>query len=526
MALEEKIVKMKVDINCDLGEGKTLSDCQHDSLLMPYISSCNIACGGHSGNNVIMRETLISAAHFGLKIGAHPGYPDKDNFGRLSIQISKHALNKTLTQQIESLTQLALELNIELHHIKFHGALYNDIETTDELAFQIANFCKTNYPNLKVMGLAAGKLQHHCHALSIDFIAEGFMDRTYLANGKLTPRSQTNALLEKTEDVIEQALFLAKNLSINTSDNSKLTPLVQSICLHGDNPNALNIAKQLLVRLQDSSIQLDYSSNKNCYTYKILNNGDSAFSIIFDEPISECLSRKIESLAKEFQNELAEYINELIPSYQSLTVCYNPLADSLQSINSQINNSQINSSQAFEQLLHQLIQKKDYLRSGAPFLENYSTANLIEIPVCYEDEFAPDMAKVAEYSGLTKQQIITLHSEPEYLVHMLGFLPGFLYLGGLNKQLFCPRKETPNYQIKAGAVGIGGHQTGIYPVESPGGWQIIGRTPLQMFSPDNKPPTIASALDRIKFVAISKAEFYRLENHKLPSGDQMVRSST
>lgn len=136
---------------------------------------------------------------------------------------------------------------------------------------------------------------------------------------------------------------------------------------------------------------------------------------------------------------------------------------------------------------------------------------MIEIPVCYDKEFAPDLSYVANYCGLTEAQIVSLHSEPEYLVHMLGFLPGFLYLGGLNQQLYCPRKTTPAKAISTGSVAIGGQQTGIYPISSPGGWQIIGRTPLKLFNPDNSEPAIASPLDKIKFVPIIKQVFKQIE---------------
>ena len=137
---------------------------------------------------------------------------------------------------------------------------------------------------------------------------------------------------------------------------------------------------------------------------------------------------------------------------------------------------------------------------------NY-TPKLIVIPVCYEEEFAPDLHHVATHCKLSKDALIEAHTRETYLVHMLGFLPGFLYLGGLNPHLYCPRKTTPATNINPGSVAIGGNQTGIYPVASPGGWHIIGRTPIALFCPEAKQPFIASALDKVNFVAISRAEY-------------------
>ena len=131
----------------------------------------------------------------------------------------------------------------------------------------------------------------------------------------------------------------------------------------------------------------------------------------------------------------------------------------------------------------------------------------IEIPVCYENEFAPDIKDVAELNNLTIDEVIGYHTRPEYLVYFLGFSPGFPYLGEMSKEISASRLKTPRIKIPAGSVAIGGDQTGIYPIASPGGWRIIGRTPCKLFSTDNDPPVLLQMGDRIKFVPISKDEF-------------------
>lgn len=134
-------------------------------------------------------------------------------------------------------------------------------------------------------------------------------------------------------------------------------------------------------------------------------------------------------------------------------------------------------------------------------------ARLVEIPVCYDSEFAPDLDEVAKRAGLVAQEVVDLHSKSEYRVSCVGFTPGFPFLGGLPRKLATPRRAIPRKAIPAGSVGIGGTQTGIYPVKSPGGWNVIGRTPLRLFDPKKNPPTLLRAGDRVRFRAITRAEF-------------------
>jgi UPF0271 protein len=245
-----------IDINCDLGEGETIADCEKDALLMPYISSCNIACGGHAGNQSTIATSLANAAKHQLKIGAHPGYADKNNFGRVSLELPIQELKDSLKQQINSFNKQADKQNIKLHHIKFHGALYNDIEADNQLALELATVCKKYFPSLELLGLADGNLEEACKKLNINFIKEGFMDRTYLSNGKLTPRGSQNAVIENRDEVVKQAIALASNQFVTTNTHNQLKIKVDSICLHGDNPNALAIAEFVCRAMQEHGLQL------------------------------------------------------------------------------------------------------------------------------------------------------------------------------------------------------------------------------------------------------------------------------
>jgi len=221
-------------------------------------------------------------------------------------------------------------------------------------------------------------------------------------------------------------------------------------------------------------------------SYRIVENGDSAIILLFDLPPSEQLTKVIMQLSYLLKCRFPETpgLSELIPAYNSLTICFDPLGFSVKSLKS---------------LLVELLQED---------LTGYVyQASLIKIPVCYHQSLAPDINFIANHAGIDVQDVIVKHTQPEYLVHMLGFLPGFLYLGGLNPELCCPRKQVPKLSIAPGSVGIGGDQTGIYPVASPGGWHIIGQTPLNLFAVGTEKPFIAAPLDRVKFVEISLAEF-------------------
>lgn len=222
-------------------------------------------------------------------------------------------------------------------------------------------------------------------------------------------------------------------------------------------------------------------------SFAIIPNGDCALDIRFDAPPSEALSRRIIALEQAIETQEWDGVRDLIPAYQCLTVCYDPLACNSEQLTTRI-----------EKLTGQLLRRPPELARQP---------HLIRLPVCYDAEFAPDMPAVSEHTGLSTEQIIVKHCAPHYLVHMLGFTPGFLYLGGLDAQLHCPRKATPELRVPAGAVGIGGSQTGVYPQATPGGWQIIGRTPVNLFRPQSDQPFIAEPLDRIEFFAIDRDEF-------------------
>lgn len=218
--------------------------------------------------------------------------------------------------------------------------------------------------------------------------------------------------------------------------------------------------------------------------------------IHFGQDINEGDFEKVMKAVKALDRVSEDWLIEIVPSYTSIAVFYDPVI--------------VHKQQEESKLPYELVcMRLEEILSVESSAEG-KNERLIEIPVCYGGELGPDLSYVAEYNQLSEEEVIELHSSGEYLVYMLGFAPGFPYIGGMNKKIAAPRKETPRLSIPARSVGIAGEQTGIYPIETPGGWQLIGRTPKELFLPDENPPALLQAGDRISFKPISYEEYLSL----------------
>lgn len=224
---------------------------------MPFISRCNIACGAHAGSPEIMRLSIINARKHQLKVGAHPSYPDRETFGRKSIQIPLNQLLNSLHEQLELLQGFAQEAGTHLDHIKLHGALYNDTEADIVLARKIISFLVEEYPSLKIIGLANGAMEAIAREKGRIFYREGFMDRQYLTPDKLAPRSLPGSVLNDVDCCLERAIALAKGKRFTSYHGTPLEFSVDTICLHGDNPEALIIAQRLINHLRYHGLNID-----------------------------------------------------------------------------------------------------------------------------------------------------------------------------------------------------------------------------------------------------------------------------
>lgn len=217
---------------------------------------------------------------------------------------------------------------------------------------------------------------------------------------------------------------------------------------------------------------------------RLLPAGDGALVVEFGNEITPEINARVRSLTAALEAESLAGVVELVPTYRSILVHFDPL---------------IMAPEVLEKRLLKVIDGLAELKLPEP--------EVTMVPVCYGGEFGPDLDYVCEHTGLSTEEVIKLHTGTDYLIYMLGFTPGFSYLGGMDERLATPRLKTPRTHIPAGSTGIAGKQTGIYPIVSPGGWQLIGRTPLKLYDPFRDPPVLLKAGNYVRFLAISEDKY-------------------
>lgn len=217
-------------------------------------------------------------------------------------------------------------------------------------------------------------------------------------------------------------------------------------------------------------------------------SGDTALIIKAGDEIAKEINRVVRKLLIRIERENIYGVVDFIPSYNELMVCFDPALTDFAELTARI-------------------------RCIEDDIDSIELADppVIEVPVLYGGSQGPDLAEVADNCKMTEEDVITIHCSVEYLVYMLGFTPGFCYLGGMDKRIATQRKKDPRLKVPSGSVGIADYQTGIYPLESPGGWQIIGKTPLRLFDPHRRPEFLFTTGDRIMFRPVSEEEYNKIE---------------
>lgn len=226
----------------------------------------------------------------------------------------------------------------------------------------------------------------------------------------------------------------------------------------------------------------------NAYAYQIIPVGEQSVDIVFPNQIDVAENLVIQAVAQQLMQSQTPGVVAVIPAYRTLTVNYDVR---------QISYAQL--SQNLQTIINQLNQPGRKLN-----------ARLIEIPVCYDESFGPDLQDVADFGHMSVADLIQMHTETKYFIYMMGFLPGFAYMGSVPEQIAMPRLDHPRAALAPGSVGIAGAQTGMYPVTSPGGWRLLGRTPLQLFNPLD-PKLRYHAGDYIQFTSISRADYDEIQ---------------
>ncbi|HMM66654.1 MAG TPA: 5-oxoprolinase subunit PxpA [Dokdonella sp.] len=229
-----------IDFNCDLGEG-----CCNDARIMPLISSANIACAAHAGDEASMRATLRLCREHGVLAGAHPGYADREHFGRRELQLPPDAIADLVHGQLQRLATMAREEGVALVHVKPHGALYNQAASDAALADVLATTVHAFDPRLVLVGLAGSELPRAGERVGLRVAHEAFADRRYRANGRLAARGTAGAVIDEVEDAVDQALSIVLHGQVDTVDGGVLALAADTLCLHGDRADAVVFAQRL-----------------------------------------------------------------------------------------------------------------------------------------------------------------------------------------------------------------------------------------------------------------------------------------
>jgi UPF0271 protein len=245
-----------VDLNCDMGESFGAWTLGNDAALMPYLTSANIACGFHAGDPAVMKQTVRLALRHNVAIGVHPGLPDLAGFGRRNMDISAEEAFDMTVYQLGALGAVARAEGGALHHVKPHGALYNMAATNAALAQAIAEAVYKVQPELVLYGLAGSELTKAGEKIGLRTAHEVFADRTYQANGTLTPRRQPDALITSADAAIAQVLRMVQGGWVRTQQGHEIAIRADTVCLHGDGAHALNFAQQLSQALREAGVKL------------------------------------------------------------------------------------------------------------------------------------------------------------------------------------------------------------------------------------------------------------------------------
>jgi 5-oxoprolinase (ATP-hydrolysing) subunit A len=242
----------RLDLNCDLGEGAG-----HDAELMPLVTSANIACGAHAGDEATMRETIALARRHGVALGAHPGFADRENFGRRETTLDPDAIHALVLAQVRTLQRLAGEAGCRLAHVKPHGALYNLAARNTLVADAVADAVYEVDPRLVLFGFSGSALTAAGEKHGLVIAQEAFADRTYQRDGSLTPRSQPDALIADEAAAVAQVLRMVREGRVRATDGTDVSIRADTVCLHGDGPHPVAFARRLRDALKEAGVAVE-----------------------------------------------------------------------------------------------------------------------------------------------------------------------------------------------------------------------------------------------------------------------------
>jgi len=245
-----------IDLNADLGEGFGHSRLSEDEALLDLVSSANIACGFHAGDATTMRDTVRAAASRGVAIGAHPSYPDIPGFGRRELGLPPKEIRFHVSYQLRAFRDICSAENAKLSYVKAHGALYNRAARDSSAAAAIVQAICDVDPSLVLLGLAGSEMARAARRGRLGFAAEAFADRAYKPDGSLVPRKEPGAVIHDVQTAVKRAITVVKSSTVTADDGTTLEIVAQSLCVHGDNPDALPMLRELRATLESSGVRI------------------------------------------------------------------------------------------------------------------------------------------------------------------------------------------------------------------------------------------------------------------------------
>ena len=431
---------MRIDLNADIGESPERWASGDDLELLAVVTSANVCCGAYAGDEDLMRSTCAAAVKLGVAIGAQVGYPDREGFGRLYMDMPGHDLTDEVARQILLLEEIAQSVGGHVAYVKPHGALYNNIVFDDLQAEAVVNALVGLTWQLPLLGLPGSVSLSIAGACGIPIVEEGFADRAYTVRGTLIPRNEPGAVLTDPEGRSRPGGHFggARRWIALRAQRQPGRAWSRAGCATGSRNHRCHRDKFRLMRL------LPY--------------GDAALLL-------DCASL---DEAQGWYAALHDRCEDAVLGAQSVLLRGKPAH------------------------LRQLVAHTSPVERSAQL-----ELPTIEIPVRYD---GPDIDEVAELTGLSPGAIASAHTGTLWNVAFGGFAPGFAYLAGGDQRLSVPRRSSPRTRIPAGAVGLAGEFSGIYPRESPGGWQIIGHTDVAVWDVDREPPALLLPGHTVRFV--------------------------
>ena len=462
-----------MDLNADLGESYghwTLGD---DERLVPHLTSANLACGFHAGDFRVMEATVALCRRAGVAVGAQPGYPDLLGFGRRPMPFEPDEVESLVRYQIGALEAFCRAQGVEMQHVKPHGALYNQAATDPALASAIARAVGRFSRELLLFGLASSEPMASAAAeAGLRFVPEAFADRSYEADGTLhapgpARRRHLRSRRRRRASGGDRDRWVGHRLRRQQSRDPRREHLLprrhsRSGRDRGGRPTRAGGRRRERDRAEPGVIRPF---------------GEAALLV------ETASADRAQALAADLQREPIRGVIAAIPGLRSLLVELDPLSADPEAV-------------------------RDAVATRLTRVAEQTVGTRLRtIPVAYGGELGPDLPDVAALTGLSEAEVVERHATAELRVLFDGFAPGFAYLGDLPVELRVARLDTPRTRTPSGSVAIAGPMSGVYPATLPGGWRVIGRTPVTLFDPRRDPPAYLMPGDRVRFERIGAEEW-------------------